>query len=66
MPHQGSSEVEPGDLILPGGPSLLQVLEPGPMVGSYHWPPEGLTMFHDLLQVNSHFISDGSCFEGHD
>ena len=49
VPHQGSAEFEPGDFILPSGPALLQVLEPGHLVGSYHWPPVGLTILQDLL-----------------
>ena len=43
VPDQGSPEFKPGSLINPGGPALLQVLEPGHMISTNYWPPEGLT-----------------------
>ena len=66
VPHQGFREFEPSDFILPSGPTLFQMLERGHVVGSYHWPPESLPIFHDLLQVNGNYIPDGIRLKGND
>ena len=66
MPDQGSPKFEPGSLIVPGGPALLHVLEPGYVISMNHWPPEGLTILDHLLQMNGHFISKDIHLESHD
>ena len=66
MLHTVFPEFEPGGFIHPGCPTLLQVLEPNPMVGLYHCPPKSLTILHHLLLVNSHFAPDDIRLKGHD
>ena len=66
MRDQGSSVLEPSDLIIPGHPALLQVLEPGRVVSSDYGPPKGLPVLHHLLEMNSHFIHECILLEGHD
>ena len=66
VPNQGSSDLEPSDLILPCGPALLKVLEPGHMISSDHRPPKGLLVLHHLLEMNSHFVPGCILLEGYD
>ena len=66
VPDQGFPEFEPGSLIIPGVPALLQVLEPSHMISTNHWLPEGLTILQHLLQMNGHFISEDIHLESHD
>ena len=44
VPNQGCSGFEPGSFIIPSGSALLQVLEPGCMIGMHHPPTKGLSV----------------------
>ena len=66
VPKQCSSELEPSDLIIPGGSALLQVLEPDSVVSSDHRSPEGLPILSHLLKMHSLFIPERIRLEGHD
>ena len=59
-------ELELDAFICPDSPTLLQMVKPGRMIGSYHQPLEDLPILHELLRVSSHLISDDIRLLGHD
>ena len=52
--HECMLQLQLGDLIIPHGSALLQVLEPSHVVGIHDKPAIGLPIFHDLLKMGQH------------